>query len=94
MLAGATLGLLVSIAFLLMTEFGHYLFGSKLDLCLFPASIMLMATENHGHDLFALSILASTIFLNILYYSLVAAFLWCIARVLAARAEVSKRGGD
>lgn len=84
MLAGATLGLLVSIALLLMTKFGHYPFGSKLDMCLFPASIMLMATENHGYDLFALGVLASTIFLNILYYSLVATFLWGIARVLAA----------
>jgi hypothetical protein len=82
--AGATLGLLVPMAFLLRTEYGHYLFGSTLDLCLFPSSIMLMATENHGHDLFALGILAYSLFLNILYYSIIATLLWCIARVIAA----------
>jgi hypothetical protein len=84
LLAGATLGLLVPIAFLLRTEYGHYLFGSTLDLCLFPSSIMLMATENHDHDLFAQSILAYSIFLNVLYYSLIATLLWCIARIITA----------
>ena len=84
LLAGATLGLLVPMAFLLRTEYGHYLFGSTLDLCLFPSSIMLMATENHGHDLFALSVLAFSIFLNVLYYSLIAVLLWCLVRVFTA----------
>jgi len=83
LLAGAILGVLVPIVLLLVTKYGHFLLGGTIDLCLWPTGVMLMATENHDHDLFALSILAYSILLNVLYYLLIATLLWCIVRFLA-----------
>ncbi|GEM_PF-3432066 len=81
--SGAILGGLVPLVFLILDAFFHYL-ATERDLILWPASIMLMETETHDHDLFAQSILACSILLNVLCYSLFAAFLWCIGRVFTA----------
>lgn len=83
-LAGAILGLLVPVAFLLVTKYGHYFLGSTFDLYLWPSAIMLMGTENHGYDSYALGVLGYSIFLNVLYYSLIATLFWCIGCMFAA----------
>jgi len=83
-LAGASLGVLVPIAFLLVPKHAHHLFGSRFDLYLWPSAIILMATENQGYDLYALAVLVCSIALNVVYYVLVAALLWCIVRVFIA----------
>jgi len=83
LLAGATLGVLVPATFLMLAKHYHHL-GTERELVLWPSAVMLMATENHGHDIYALGVLACSILLNVLYYSIIGTLIWCIGRVLAA----------
>jgi len=92
LLAAAILGVAVPAVFLAASWSGHYFFGSTFDLCLWPTSIMLMATENHGRDLFANSVLVVSVLANVVYYSLIASLLWCVLRIgRAALARVRTR---
>jgi hypothetical protein len=83
LLAAAILGVSVPAGFFVARHFGHF-FGTTLDLCLWPTSIILMATEMHGNDLFAKGLLAMSIFGNVLYYLFLLTFLWSIGWVFRA----------
>ena len=91
MFAGAGVGILVPTAFMLAAKYGHYLFGTRFDLCLWPTAVMLIGTESHGHDFYSLALLSCSIVLNILYYLLIAALVWCIVRVLLAGLSLLRR---
>jgi len=81
LLVAAILGVVVPAAFFVASRFGHYFFGSGFDLYPWPSSIILMATETHGYDLFAISILAASVLANAIYYCIVGAVIWCILRL-------------
>ena len=83
LIGGAALGVLVPLTFLLVAK-SYYHLGTERDLVLWPSAVMLMATENHGHDAYALGVLACSILLNVVYYSLIGTVLWCIGRVVVA----------
>ena len=53
-------------------------------LCVWPSSIMLMATENLGHSPQAFAILAWSIAWNVFLYVLFFTFIWCVGWVLRA----------
>ena len=82
-LAAVILGVGIPIGFYTVSRFG-YSFGSTLDLCMWPTSIILMATETHGHDWFATKILGLSVAGNVLYYFIILTFIWCVAWVLRA----------
>ena len=82
-LTGLTVGFIIPVA--LMTGFylrilsaGEWLF------LVWPASIMLMATENLGRNPEALGIVATSIAYNLVLYAILFSVLWCIAWVLRA----------
>jgi hypothetical protein len=81
LLVAAILGVVVPAAFFTAIRFGHYFFGSGFDRCLWPSSIILMATENHGYDLFAISVLVASVVANAIYYCIVGAVVWCILKL-------------
>ncbi len=53
-------------------------------LCVWPSSIMLMATESMGRSAEALGILGYSIGINVVLYIIVLSFLWCLAWVIRA----------
>ena len=82
-LAAALLGVCVPVGFYIAGRFGYF-FGNTLDLCMWPTSIILMATETHGHDWFATKLLVLSIAGNVLYYVVIFTFIWCVGWVLRA----------
>ena len=82
-LAASILGVFVPVGFYIASHFGYF-FGSTFDLCLWPTSIILMATETHGHDLFATGVLIASIAANVLYYFVILTLVWCVGWVFRA----------
>ena len=80
LIVAAFLGVFVAAAFFVASVSGVHFFGSVLDLCLWPSSMLLMATEGHGRDLFASVVLVVSVAANAVYYCIVATVLWCLLR--------------
>jgi len=82
-LAVVMVGVCLPVGFYFAIRCG-YLFRSTFDLFMWPTSIILMATETHGHDWFATGTLAVSVATNVLYYFIIFTFIWCVGWVVRA----------
>jgi hypothetical protein len=77
----------IFIPLLALTGFRLHLFPTPAGnwlLCVWPSSIMLMATENLGHSTQAFVIVAWSIAWNVLLYLIVFTLIWSVCWVLGA----------
>jgi hypothetical protein len=80
-LVGALLGGIVPLLFFTVAPFREFVVAGR-GILLWPTGIWLMATDGREHELIAYEIIAVSILANILIYSIVFTFIWCVGWVL------------
>lgn len=83
LLVGALVGGLVPLLFFTVPRFQHFITTSN-GILLWPSGIWLIATDGREHELVAYEIIAVSILANVLIYSTVFTFIWCIGWILRA----------
>jgi hypothetical protein len=82
-LGGFIVGGVIPLLYFTVRPMQEFIAGSR-GIFLWPTAILLMATDGREHELISYEIIGISIFANILLYTLVFTFIWCIGWVLRA----------